>query len=162
MKKLIVLILLGLTCLTMYVVVLWEPSVDASDKEVVKEIKTEGKKEDIEEREKEIKEEEKKQSEKEEKKNEKKEKEEREELKEKESREKEENKKKLLDFRKNLKGEDRKIIDKKMGNLSTVDLMKFEEFLSEGNLEEAINLMKLRMLESDWKYVYEIFGKYKR
>ncbi|MGL4848263.1 MAG: hypothetical protein ACRC28_04940 [Clostridium sp.] len=158
MKKLMVIILLGLTCLTMYFVVLWEPSVDVvKNEEVVKENKIETDESDKEINDKEI-----IQNEKEEKKNEKEEKERLEkELEEKEAKEKEENKKKILNFGKNLREEDRKIIDKKIGTLSTVDLMKVEEFLSEGNLKEAMNLMKLRMLEEDWKHVNEVFGKYK-
>lgn len=160
MKKIMVIILLGLTCLTMYFVVLWEPSVDVgADNEAVEEEKIEKKeKEKVEKENKE-----KSQNEKEKNKNkEQEEKRHQEELKEKENEEREENKKNFLDFRKKLNEEDKKIIDKKMGTLSTMDLMKVEEFLNLGEIKKAMDLMKLRMLEADWKCISEVLGKYKQ
>ncbi|MGL5414224.1 MAG: hypothetical protein ACRDAU_01015 [Clostridium sp.] len=156
MKKILVVILLSLTSLTMYFMFIWEPgSIESSagneESTSIEEI------------------EEKKISDKEKRKQEnslreleeKRKKDELREIEEKKYIEIEESKARILRLKKNITEDDKVKINKKLETLSTIDLMKVDEALKEGDIRKAMELMKIRMLESDWKSIYEIFEKYK-
>ncbi|MGL5649078.1 MAG: hypothetical protein ACRDDY_14615 [Clostridium sp.] len=130
MKKILVIILLTLTSLTMYFMFVWEPGSmesNAGNNSIGEIEEIEG----IEE------------------------------IEEKKSIEREESKAKILSLKKNMIQDDKVKVNKKLETLSTIDLMKVEEAIKEGNIREAVELMRIRMLESDWKSICEIFEKYK-
>lgn len=162
MKKILLLIIMLMSCVTMYFIVFWQPEdvvVNSETKNISEENRENKKTDSIEKEESTQK---KETTQKEDEKTERKRLEE--EKKEMEAQKEEEKNKNLKVIEKiniDMNKEDRLKVENILNELSTVDLMNITNSMEEGNIDVVKKIIKERLLEEESNLVFEIFAKYK-
>lgn len=150
MKKILLLIIVLMSSITMYFIVFWEPGgtvVDTGMKNVNEENKINEKTKVV------VKEEEKIENKRFE--------EEKQAMEKYKEEEKNKNFKIIKKISTEINKEDKLQIENILNELSTVDLMQIRKNIEEGNLEGAKKIINERLLNEESNIVFEILGKYK-